>query len=139
MQDDIDVKVFKNELMNYNYYQYQCNKLKEDIDYNYGLLPGNVRGLNPSKLPIHGGVPNLDNIYAIRDTITLLEAKLRRYNDKMVEVEQILEKIETPLKSAIMDKYIIGYTLEKVSKDYGYSSAGLLKKMNKAIKKALED
>lgn len=134
---DIEVKAFKNELMNYNYYQYQCKKIKEEIDYNYDLL-ANVRGLNPSKLPIHGGLPNIDNIYAIRDTITLLEAKLSRYNDKMVEVEQILDKIENPLKTAIMDKYIVGLTLEKVSRDNGYSSAGLLKKINKAIKKALE-
>lgn len=139
MRQEASIKAFKNELANYQYYKEKAFSLQEKIDDCYSLLPGSVHGSNPQRLPIRGGEANKDFEYRIRDQIEHYDRELSRLNDKIGSIDEILVKIETPLQTAIIDKYANGYTLEQVATRMFLSTAGLLKQINKAIKKALDD
>jgi hypothetical protein len=139
MKQEANVRAFKNELANYQYYKDKALLLQEKIDDCYNLLPGSIHGNNPQKLPIYGGVPNKEFEYKVRDEIERYGHELSRLNDKINSIDEILLKIETPLQAAIIDKYAHGRTLEQVATNMFLSSAGLLKQINKAIKKALDD
>lgn len=135
MQDN-SVKSFKYDLRTYREKIKQIGKLHNAIEECYYIL-GGVKGVDPSKEPIHSP-PNIDAEHAIRERIEVLRAKLKRLRAQTDEIEYTMARIEKPLSDAIIAVYVDGRTLLSVSRDMYISTNGLLKRMNKAIKKALE-
>lgn len=134
MQTD-DVRAFKNELRNYNYYLSRIVTLANSIEFVFERL-GGVRGIDPSKEPIHA-MPDPDLEWKLRDQIEIYEAEKRRYEAKAGEIDQILGKMETSLREAVIEVYANGKTVMKVADRMYLSPSGLKRRIDKAIKKAL--
>ena len=130
------VKAFKNRLRNYNYITEQIDTLRNRIEDLYDQL-GGVRGVDPSKEPIHSP-PNKDMEYKLRDLITRQEKNLRHMMNEKDEIDSTLLKIESSLRWAIINVYVNGEKMVNVAGYMYLSTSGLLKRMNKAIKKALD-
>ena len=135
MKQPAEVLAFKNELKNYNYYLHRISTLEESIEFIYHRL-GGVRGIDPSKEPIHA-MPNKEMEYKLREDIECLEAKKKLLEEKTNYIDSILVEIEIPLREAIMAVYCEGKTMERVSMKYHLSSSGLNKRIIVALKKAL--
>lgn len=131
-----EIRAFKNELRNYNYYLYKIITLGKSIEFLYDRL-GGVHGVDPSKEPIHA-MPNKDLEWKIRDDITRLEAKKSTTENKLREIDDVLHRIEEPIRTAIISVYISGKQISNVAGEMYLSSTGLAKRINKAIKKALD-
>jgi len=132
-----EVKAFKNELSNYTFYLHQEETLNNSIEFCFHQLSG-VRAIDPSKEPIHA-MPNKDAEYAIRDKIERYEAKLRLVCDKTTYIKETLDRIETPLREAVIAVYAYHHRIAKEAEKMALSETGLRKRMNKAIEKALID
>lgn len=135
MQDE-GVKAFKNELGNYRFYQRRFATLANLVEYCYDML-GGVRAVDPSKEP-NSFVPNKDREYAIRDEISRHERNKDLIEVKLRYIDEILARIETPLKEALIEVYADHKTLRKVSSRMYMSESKLRRDINKAIKKALD-
>ena len=133
----IEVKAFKNELRNYTYLCYVISTLENSIEYCYDRL-GGVRGIDPSKEPTHSQ-PNKELEYKLRSDIEHYESILKQKINQKVEIDRILDKIETPLRMAIINVYIKGNRVEDIARDMYLSHNGLYKQMNKAIMEALRE
>ena len=132
-----EIKAFKNQLRRYTYLCSRLNTLTNSIEYLYDRL-GGVRGIDPSKEPTHSQ-PNKELEYKLRDDIEHLEAKLKHVVDEKVEIDEILNLIETPVREAITEVNIYGHSIDSVSAKYYLSHTGLQKRMDKAIKGALNE
>lgn len=132
----IEIRAFKNELRNYNYYLSRVITLTESIEFLYDRL-GGVRGIDPSKEPTHSQ-PNKDLEYKLRDDITRLEAKKSLVEDKIKDIDETLNKMEEPLKSCVISMYINGVHLIKLADELYLSPSGLMKRMNREIKRVLD-
>ena len=136
MQDD-NVRSFKYDLRSYKSKQKRIRDLEERVEECYEAL-GGVRGIDPSKEPTHS-LPNKEVEYALRNKIESLERKIGLLRVQTNEVDRILGKIEKPLRTAIISVYVDGKTIMSVANGLYLSHNGLLRRMNKAIKKALID
>ena len=131
-----EVKAFKYELRNYNFYCQELKEKEELIEYLYDRL-GGVRGVDPSKEPLHSA-PNKEYEYMLRDKISKVEQKKVLLEHKIDYIDQILGNVETPLKSALKSVYINGEKLDKVSQEFFLTPNGLIYRLNKAIEEALK-
>ncbi len=129
------VKAFKRDLANYQYKKDSIKILEDKIEECYDKL-GGVRSVDPSREPIHSP-PDKDFEYMIRDRIEALERKRKRLCDQTEEVEQLLGKIENPVRMAVIEVYQNGNTIRSQAEKLFLSESGLRKRMNKAIEKAL--
>lgn len=136
MKQEPEIKAFKNELKNYKFYLERVKKLESLIDYCYDMLPGSVHGLNPAKETTHGA-PNKEFEYKIRDEISHHEQNKARTQAKIDSIREILDLIENDTRTAIMRVCVDGESYERVSRDMYLSPTGLKKRVNKALKKAL--
>lgn len=132
-----EIKAFKNQLRRYNYLCSRLESLRNSIEYLYDRL-GGVRGIDPSREPVHGQ-PNKELEYKLRDDIEHLEAKLSLVVAEKVEIDSILGRIEEPLRNAIFEVYALGYRTDVVASKMFLSHNGLHKRINKAIKGALNE
>ena len=130
-----EVRAFKNELRNYNFYLSSITSLDNSIEFCYYRL-GGVRGIDPSKEPLHSP-PDKDLEYQLRDKIEVLEAKKALLTNKITYIEEILGRMETSLREAVIKVYAQGKPISVVCNDLYVSPSGLAKKINKEIKKAL--
>ena len=135
MQKD-NVRAFKNELRNYRFYKKQLIEYEDAIEYYYDRL-GGVRGVDPSREPIHSP-PNKDYEYWLRDKIETYAQLKARTERNVLYVDQILGRMETSLRTAIIAIYVKGNKVSKLSMDMEISESGLLKRINKEIEKALD-
>lgn len=131
------VRAFKNELRNYSYYLSRAATLSASIDFLYDRL-GGVRGVDPSKEPIHSP-PNKEMEYQLREQIEALTQKKEAVAAKIKSIEQILARMETSLREAVIEVYVYNYKCVAVADRMYLSSTGLQKRMNKAIEKALNE
>lgn len=131
-----EVKAFKNELRNYRYYQERVRSLTDSIEECYYQLSG-LKGVDPSRIPMHTA-PNLEFQYKIRDSISRYEAERSRLASEIEYVDEILSRIETSLKQAVINVYINGESIEAIANQMFLSHNGLYKRMNQAIKEALK-
>ena len=136
MQDKA-VEAFKNELKNYYFYLDRIKSLKEMRQRCYDWLSG-VTGIDPSREPTHSP-PNKNVEYAVREEIEHHEANIRATQSKLNDINKILAKIEMPLRTALIDVYANKKTARRVAEKMFISPSALFKRMDKAIKKALED
>ena len=132
-----EIKAFKNQLRRYTYLCSRLATLENSIEFLYDRL-GGVRGIDPSKEPTHA-MPNKELEYKLRDDIEKLEAKLMIVVAEKNEIDEILSRIDLPLREAIMEVYIYGHRIDMVASKYYLSHNGLHKRMNKAIKGALNE
>lgn len=135
MQDE-EVRAFKNELRNYTYYLSRIVTLENSIEFLYDRL-GGVRGIDPSKEPLHA-MPNKEMEWKLRDDISKLEAKKERYEKNLAEIDQILNQIEEFTRDALKLVYIEGKRTDVVADAMLISPSGLKNRMNRAIKKAIK-
>jgi len=131
-----EVKAFKNRLRYYSYLAQEIKSLEEEIEELYERL-GGVRGVDPSKEPLHT-VPNKELEYKIRDIISKLDRDLSRKKGEKEEIDRILGKMETSLRTAVISVYVDGKTIASVASKMYLSHTGLMKRMNMEIKKALD-
>ena len=130
------VRAFKNELRNYNYYLHRIVTLNNSIEYCYERL-GGVRGIDPSREPTHSQ-PNKELEYKLRDDIEVYRAKLKRIEEKIEDIDEILNKIDIDSRKAIKSVYIEGKQMRRVAMEMYISHGGLQKRIDKAIKGALD-
>lgn len=135
MQDE-EVRAFKNELRNYTYYLSRIVTLENSIEFLYDRL-GGVRGIDPSKEPLHA-IPNKEMEWKLRDDISKLEAKKERYEKNLAEIDQILNQIEEFTRDALKLVYIEGKRTDAVANSMLISPSGLKNRMNRAIIKAIK-
>lgn len=131
-----DVKAFKNRLRNYTYLLSRTVTLNNSIEFLYDRL-GGVRGIDPSKEPLHT-MPNKDLEWKTRDDISRLEAELSHVEDEIRMIDQILGRMEINICTAIKMVYIRGRQVKYVADRYHLSSSGLAKRMDRAIEKAIK-
>ena len=136
MAQSESVRAFKNELRNYRYYIGRAAELEDAIESLYDRL-GGVRGVDPSKEPAHV-LPNKEMEWKIRDDITRLDLKLTNLRSKIAEIDEILGRIEEPLRTALKLVYIESNKVIMVAGMMYLSPSGLVKRMNREIKKALD-
>ena len=131
-----EVRAFKNELRNYTYYCSRIASLEESIEFMYDKL-GGVRGIDPSKEPLHTQ-PSKEFEYMVRDKITDLEKNKALYEAKRDYIDLILGKMETSVRGAVIAVYVKQEKCIKVADQNFLSSTGLQKRMNRAIDVALQ-
>lgn len=135
MKQKAQVRAFKNELRNYNYYVSAAKKTKELIDNYYYELSG-VKASDPSRPPLHS-LPNKERENHIREAISKQERYLKLTQAKINHIDRVLSNIDDPLSSTIKDIFLNGESLTAQSGHYNLSNVGLYKKINKAIERAL--
>lgn len=135
MHQPEEVKAFKHDLATYPLKRRKADEYREKIEDLYGRL-GGVRAIDVSKVPTHTP-PNKDVEYAIRDQISECERKLSLLEAQVDSVREVLDRIETPLRTAVIDVYARGRTIRSVADKMFISETGLRKRMNRAIEKAL--
>lgn len=132
-----EVRAFKNELRNYNFYLSQERTLINSIEFLYDRL-GGVRGVDPSKEPLHV-VPNKELEWKIRDDISALDAKLTVLREKIRYIESILTKMEIDGRQAVIAVYACRHRMEDECIKYNYSPQGFNHYLNRVIKEALDE
>ena len=135
MRQKESVLAFKNELRNYTYYHKEVARLSNRVEELYERL-GGVRGIDPSKEPLHV-LPDKDLEYAIRDDISRLDAKISQFTHRIKEIDEILVRIENPVRDALISVYAKGKTVDSVAMRMEISPSGVVKRFNRAIEKAL--
>lgn len=135
MRQKDSVRAFKNELRNYEIYRKEVTKFEFEVEELYDRL-GGVRGIDPSKEPLHA-MPNKDLEYQLRDRISNLEAKINVRKAKLNQTDEILSRMETTLKQALFEVYAKGKTVDALAIRLEVSPSGLVKRFNKAIERAL--
>lgn len=130
-----ELKAFKNELKNYNFYKQRIKALDELIQTCYDMLSG-VKAIQYDKEPSHA-LPNKDVEYKIRDEITHHDKNKARTQAKLDDIDKILNRVETSLREAIIESYCNGTPLEKVAEKRFISKVGLFYQINEALKEAL--
>lgn len=135
MRQKDSVRAFKNELRNYEIYRKEVTKFELEVEELYDRL-GGVRGIDPSKEPLHA-MPNKDLEYQLRDRISNLEAKINVRKAKLNQTDEILSRMETTLKQALFEVYAKGKTVDALAIRLEVSPSGLVKRFNKAIERAL--
>lgn len=127
------VKAFKNELRNYRYYVSENDRLKEMIDLAYYQL-GGVRGIDPSKEPIHSA-PNKEFEWKLRNRISRLEQKKAVYEGILNEIDESLNQMDEVCRRALKLIYAEGKRTDVVADIFYLSPSGLKHRMNRAILK----
>lgn len=131
------VRAFKNQLRNYNYNLSRITSLENSIEWLYDRL-GGLRGIDPSKEPLHI-YPNTEFEWEIREKIERLEAQKKRVEAEVQEMDNVLNRIENPLKWAIISIYVHNKRTDRIAMELNLSHNGLHYRINRAIEEALED
>lgn len=137
MKQRPELKAFKNLLNDYNYYKKVTKELKEEIEECYYRLSG-LHSADASRMPVHSP-PNKESEYRLRNRIEYLSQKQARAQSKVEEVDEILDRIKTPEKKAIIDVYVYGRTGVDVAREFNLSPTALFYRMNRVLKKALSE
>ena len=131
------VRAFKNELRNYSFVLHEITTLENSIEFLYDRL-GGVRGIDPSKEPLHT-VPDKDLEYKLRDDISKLDAKLSLRRAEKERVEEIMGRVEKTLSDAIFRIYVLHARTDVVAGEMFISPNGLHHRINRALERALNE
>lgn len=130
-----EVEAFKNELRNYNYYTSRVVTLEASIEFKYDRL-GGVRGVDPSREPVHAQ-PNKEMEYKLRDDISKLEAEKERVERDLIHINEILNRMGNDDRWGVFKVYAERKRLEDICKVFNYSPSGYSAKLDRAIEEAL--
>jgi len=134
MKQSPSVRAFKNELMNYRFYQSREKKLNSLIEYCYHML-GGVR--SPSlEMPTHAR-RSPDTEYRIRDEIERHRENLASTQSKIRDIETILGLMEDEMREVVLRIYADGEKTEAVARKRYISARGLHYQINKSIQRAI--
>lgn len=132
-----EVGAFKNELRNYNYYLSRVKTLEASIEFLYDRL-GGVRGIDPSKEPLHT-MPNKEMEYKLRDDISRLDAKKARFERHLQEIDEVLNRMGNDERWGVFKVYAERKRLEDICKIFHYSPSGFRSRLERAIEEALNE
>ena len=132
-----NIRAFKNELRNYNYYLSRLTTLTESIEFFYYQL-GGVKGKDPTKERTHVP-PNKEYEWRLREQITILEQERDRVAKNIDYIQSILAQIKKPLRTAVFEVYCEGKTIHSVSLKMNLSSSGLDAQITKALRRVLHE
>ena len=136
MKQSAKVRSFKNELRNYSFYLSRVEALQSLIDLCYESLPGSVHGLDPSKLPT-SSVPNKDFEYRVRNEIERHERNKWLTEMNIKRCDEILDQMETELKTAVKRIYIDGEKMSKIAMELYLSTNALQNRINRELERLL--
>lgn len=130
------VKAFKGRLKGYRYWQDRVKGQSELLAYCYDMLGASPRSPKLDGIQCHSP-KDIEAEYRVRAEIERIEPLLAHARDEVNYIEEILGKIETPLKEAIIAIYADEKQLRYMADKLGFSKSGLERQINKAIEKAL--
>ena len=130
------VKAFKGRMKGYRFWQAREKAQKQLLDMCYDLLGASPKSPNLEGVQCHSP-KDIDREYRIRGEIERIEPLLARAKDEVGYMDEILGKIETPLREAVIAIYADEKQLRSMADKLGYSKSGLERKINQAIEKAL--
>lgn len=132
-----EVGAFKNELRNYNYYLSRVKTMEASIEFLYDRL-GGVRGVDPSKEPLHT-MPNKEMEYKLRDDISRLDAQKARFERHLQEIDEVLNRMGNDERWGVFKVYAERKRLEDICKIFHYSPSGFRSRLERAIEEALNE
>ena len=130
------VRAFKGRLKGYRYWQDRVKGQSELLACCYDMLGASPRSPKLDGIQCHSP-KDIEAEYRVRAEIERIEPLLARARDEVNYIEEILGKIETPLKEAIIAIYADEKQLRYMADKLGFSKSGLERQINKAIEKAL--
>ncbi len=138
MKQDLQIEMFKGRLKGYRYFQKQVKKYDEEIQDCYNQLGASPHSPSFDSEPIHSP-KNIDREYKIRDRIEALELKKGRSLDEIRFCDEILDKLETSLKEAIIAVYADKRTMQEQADKLYMAKSTLRDTINREIKRAIGD
>lgn len=131
------ILAFKNELRNYRFYQERIESLDELINICYYNLTG-VKGVRADKVPSSTN-PELaeETRYRIYDEIEHHKQNKAITEAKLKSLDEILDKLEKPIKEALIKIYADGESYDKVSQEMYLSKSALFEKLDTKLKGVL--
>ena len=132
-----DVEAFKNELRQYEYIQERIKEFNDAIQLCVDALGGSPKSVDFSRVVVHSP-PNTDFEYKMRDRISSLEAERRPWSDRKKRIDRILATMESSIREDIIDVYVKGNSLAKISERRYIIASTLHWRVNKAIGEALD-
>ena len=133
-----DVEAFKNLMRNYQFNLDRVNKYQMQIEDCYAMLGAVPQSIDFAKVKTHS-LPNKDFEYMLRDNIQYYKSRLDFYNAQIKFVNEKLNLMPVETRNMASDMFILGETEISVASRYFISPSGMRKRINKAIKKVLED
>lgn len=130
------VRAFKGRLKGYRYWQDRVKGQSELLACCYDMLGASPRSPKLDGIQCHSP-KDIEAEYRVRAEIERIEPLLAHARDEVKYIEEILGKIETPLKEAIIAIYADEKQLRYMADKLGFSKSGLERQINKAIEKAL--
>ena len=130
------VRAFKGRLKGYRYWQDRVKGQSELLAYCYDMLGASPRSPKLDGIQCHSP-KDIEAEYRVRAEIERIEPLLAHARDEVKYIEEILGKIETPLKEAVIAIYADEKQLRYMADKLGFSKSGLERQINKAIEKAL--
>lgn len=130
------VKAFKGRLKGYRYWQDRLKGQSELMQMCYDLLGASPKSPRFDDVPAHGP-KDLDREYRIRAEIERIEPLLDRAKDEVGYMDEILGKIETPLREAVIAIYADEKKMVNEAERLNIATSTLNKKIDKVIEKAL--
>ena len=133
-----DVKAFKNLMCNYQFNLDRVNRYRAQIEDCYAKLGAVPQSIDFAKVRTHS-LPNKDFEYMLRDNIQFYEEKLKFYESQIKYVDEKLNLMPVETRKMASDMFILGESEIAVASRYFISPSGMRKRINNAIKKALDD
>lgn len=130
------VRAFKGRLKGYRYWQDRVKGQSELLACCYDMLGASPRSPKLDGIQCHSP-KDIEAEYRVRAEIERIEPLLAHARDEVNYIEEILGKIETPLREAIIAIYADEKQLRYMADKLGFSKSGLERQINKAIEKAL--
>lgn len=126
---------FKENLKHYRYLKNTVEEIQEEIDYLYYLETG-VKGIayDGTRLSSNARLKEIKRLESI-DKIESLEKKLIEPKKRLDSIENVLKQMSYYEKSIFELKYLDGLTFQQVANKYYISKAGLIYRMNEALRK----
>lgn len=130
------VRAFKGRLKGYRYWQDRVKGQSELLACCYDMLGASPRSPKLDGIQCHSP-KDIEAEYRVRAEIERIEPLLAHARDEVNYIEEILGKIETPLREAVIAIYADEKQLRYMADKLGFSKSGLERQINKAIEKAL--
>ena len=130
------VKAFKGRMKGYRFWQSREKAQKQLLDMCYDLLGASPKSPNLEGVQCHSP-KDIDREYRIRGEIERIEPLLAHAKAEVKYVDEILGRIEKPLKEAIIAIYADNKSMKEVASKLDMATSTLNKQIDKAIEKAL--
>lgn len=131
-----EIRAFKNELKNVNFYRNKINELKIEIE----IIEYDLTGVKAVNFTPHQSTTNpiskSSYYYAQLDKKDKLIKKKKAYDDKLNSINQLLDSIDDgKTKQMIIDIYIEGKGFLSTAIKFNYSNHGVQQRIDSALKK----